>query len=113
MYNEISFEGQKEEIHEKNEDIEADDENSEINKIIKIKSREDSEDEQKRNVHHFTSLEMTKEQRILNELERIKLNELKKCEIEKWEDLLKYIKFNLNQGKLNSEEILNNIYQFL
>ena len=45
MYNEISFEGQKEEINEKNEDIEADDENSEINKIIKIKSREDSEDE--------------------------------------------------------------------
>ena len=32
----------------------------------------------------FSSTEMTKEQTLLNELERIKLNELKKHEIEKW-----------------------------
>ena len=32
----------------------------------------------------FSSTETTKEQTLLNELERIKLNELKKHEIEKW-----------------------------
>ena len=46
---------------------------------------------------------MTKEQSLINELERIKLNELKKHEIEKWGELLAFIKNSLKNGKANTE----------
>ncbi len=50
---------------------------------------------------------------MINEIERVKLNQLKKHEVEKWGELLNFIKKSMSEGKADHDEILTNIYQFL
>jgi hypothetical protein len=44
--------------------------------------------------------------------ERARVNELKKHEIEKWGNLLDYIKSNMN-SETNTQEVLEQVYQYL
>lgn len=56
---------------------------------------------------------MTKEQKMISEIEKVKLTQLKKHEVERWGELLTFIKESMREGKVNHDEILQDIYQFL
>ena len=60
----------------------------------------------------FLSSEMQREASMTGQLERLRLQELKKQEIEKWGYLLEFIKKNLG-GEADSEAVLNEVCWFL
>ena len=60
----------------------------------------------------FLSSEMQREASMTGQLERLRLQELKKQEIEKWGYLLELLKKNLG-GEADSEAVLNEVCWFL
>lgn len=59
------------------------------------------------------SSEMERPATVSSQLQRMKLQQLKKQEIEKWGYLLQFIKKNMHSEEADTETVLNEVYWFL